>query len=164
MEQKHGEFTLTFAPTTGKWAAKDAEGNEVDQDANYKDLIARLDKRAKNAVKRFEAYLQRYQELKKVTVTSVSTDSKGYYRGLECWISDGSSHSKVRASSIYLPTKDNTFLSTCIRGIDQQIGTLNGEREELVKQLKSLAAMVDDVACHLPEVEQVRRFLGKGGS
>jgi len=164
MEQKHGEFTLTFSPTTGKWTAEDVEGNEVDHDANYKDLIARLDKRAKNAVKRFEAYYQRYQEFKKVTVTSVSTDSKGYYRGLECWISDGSSHSKARAASIYLPTKDNTSLGTRIQGIAQQIGTLNGEREELVKQLKSLAAMVDDTTCHLPEVEQIRRFLGKGGS
>jgi len=163
MEQKHGEFTLMFSPTTGEWAARDVEGNEVAHDANYKGLIARLDKRAKNAVKRFEVYYQRYQEFKKVTVTSISDDFY-YYRGLECWISDGSSHSKVRANSIYLPTEDNTSLGTRIRGIDQQIGTLNGEREELVKQLKSLAAMVDNTTCHLPEVEQIRRFLGKGGS
>jgi len=162
MEQKHGEFTLTFSPTTGEWAALDAESHEVDHDTNYNDLLTRLDKRAKNAVKRFEAYLHRYMELKKVTVTSVIASS-GYRGSPECWVSDGSSHSKTPANSIYLPTEDNTSLSTRIQGIEQQVRTLNGEREELVKQLKSLAVMIDDADCHLSEVEQIRRFLGRSG-
>jgi len=160
--QKHGQFTLNFDPTTGKWEAIDADGHLVDDDADYLALIARLDKRAKAGIKRFDVYRQ----TQRLTVTSIiRTEGMAIYaRGhFACWCkaSDSGGVSKERPQYLYLVCPEHDAIIEQLSSLDSRIQELRTKRNDAASGLKSLQDMVSDPACHLPEVEQVRRFLGR---
>jgi flagellar biosynthesis chaperone FliJ len=161
VEEIYQGFKIHLEKMTGNFVAKDSDGNEVESDPLYNNLIKKLDKRKKHQIKPFSAWRLTYKRILPTKVTSIASTSLGYMGHYEIWHSDESGRGKGSADTVFLPTDENMPIISELKKIDQEIAQLEAKRDELMKQkLRSLRDMVADKDCQHPVAVQIRRFLG----